>query len=384
MNNIHENITLDNIQYVFKDLDPIPQFDNKIDILRIKYNDFDNLLNSYFRTIYKSKEVSKRAFSLVKILISNSPSNYAAWLIYRIHLDNDTFVNNNIDINEEQIWIDNITLKNHKNYQLWHHRKLYIEYLIKDNINEKQSKINANELSINELNIYNHEVNVLDKVFNCDRKNYHAWCHKIWLTRRFGMFKQEFELKCKEILREDEYNNSVWNYRMFLFEYVIEDIIVSESDNIYNFVKDELNFVVSSITKINNNHSSYNYLIGIIKLVKKLLDKNNKNNNKLIYSNLEITYVDLIKALMDFTKEEEEKHLSNKKDATEFLNYSYLFYKWCLDNIIYIDSTKHVFNNYDLSYIKEQLTKVLNKLISTDYIRTKYWSKMLIILNENN
>lgn len=69
----------------------------------------------------------------------------------------------NKDLHEELDYIYKIINIYPKNYQVWHHRKVLIEWL----------KDPSQELSLTE------------KVLAKDAKNYHAWQHRQWVIKTF-------------------------------------------------------------------------------------------------------------------------------------------------------------------------------------------------------
>ena len=177
---------------LWNDITPIEQFTEKIDILPINYQkDYEQLMK-YFRGIIAKKEISFRVYQLTTEIIDENATNYMAWHIRRLCIDQIK----EIDLNTELNWLDKMMIINQKNYQIWHHRKVLID----------------------KLNDCSHEKNVLGKVFKSDSKNFHAWTHRIWMIRRFNNIENEFEF-IENLLNDDIKNNSVWNYRFFLINY---------------------------------------------------------------------------------------------------------------------------------------------------------------------
>ena len=70
----------------------------------------------------------------------------------------------NKDLNEEMDFIEKIIVYNQpKNYQVWHHRKVIVEWL------QEASK----------------EKYLTETVLAKDAKNYHAWQHRQWIIKTF-------------------------------------------------------------------------------------------------------------------------------------------------------------------------------------------------------
>jgi len=149
------------------DIQPVPQFSDNVEILKIDYSDSLREINDYFRAILQKNEISKRAYDLTTELIMVSSTNYMAWYHRRLCLDHIE----ELDLYEELSWVNSITVENQKNYQIWHHRKVLIE----------------------KLNDPSMEKDVLDEVFEDEPKNFHAWCHRIWVVRRFNLYEGELE-----------------------------------------------------------------------------------------------------------------------------------------------------------------------------------------------
>lgn len=59
------------------------------------------------------------------------------------------------------------------------------------------------------------EISFLQKIFESDSKNYHAWSYRVWLIERFSLWEGELEY-AESLLDKDVQNNSAWSYRYFL------------------------------------------------------------------------------------------------------------------------------------------------------------------------
>ena len=68
------------------------------------------------------------------------------------------------DLKEEMDYIGAVICKNSKNYQVWHHRKILVEWL------DDPSQ----------------ELELTKAVLQDDDKNYHAWQHRQWVIRTYG------------------------------------------------------------------------------------------------------------------------------------------------------------------------------------------------------
>jgi hypothetical protein len=54
---------------IWKDIEPVPQFSDKVEILKIDYSDKMKEINDYFRAIIHKNEFSIRAYDLTTELI---------------------------------------------------------------------------------------------------------------------------------------------------------------------------------------------------------------------------------------------------------------------------------------------------------------------------
>jgi protein farnesyltransferase/geranylgeranyltransferase type-1 subunit alpha len=54
---------------LWKDIDPVPQFTDNVEILKIDYDDKFREINDYFRAILHKNEISVRAYNLTTELI---------------------------------------------------------------------------------------------------------------------------------------------------------------------------------------------------------------------------------------------------------------------------------------------------------------------------
>lgn len=69
----------------------------------------------------------------------------------------------NKDLLEELGYVQGMIYDNPKNYQVWHHRRVIVEWL------------QAGET----------ELEVTEAVLKLDAKNYHAWQHRQWALKTF-------------------------------------------------------------------------------------------------------------------------------------------------------------------------------------------------------
>ena len=215
----------------FDDVTPVPQFSDKVELLKIKYSKKEIEIMDIFRGLLQTKELSPRVYNFTALVIEHFPTNYCAWLVRRKCIQEVK----ELDAKKELYWLDLQMVENQKNYQIWHHRKLIIE----------------------KLNDPSHEKAVLKEVFFDEPKNFHAWSHRIWMIRRFNNVEGEFDF-IEDMLKDDVKNNSVWNYRFFLVQFVNNNKIDK------NIVEQEIKYAIEKIKFCPVNECPYCYIRGFI------------------------------------------------------------------------------------------------------------------------
>lgn len=68
-----------------------------------------------------------------------------------------------------------------------------------------------------------HEKEFLDVMLQEDGKNYHVWCYRQWLAKKFPDFRAGEEAMTRRMVSRDPYNNSAWHYRFFLLYHLPSD-----------------------------------------------------------------------------------------------------------------------------------------------------------------
>lgn len=148
-------------------------------------------------------------------------------ILYRIYRAKILFALEK-DLDEELSWLNDVSLKYLKNYQIW--------YVDTTNNRGAERKSQENINTKNKPNISNRhhrqvllsskahfptfppkEADFLMEMFAQDSKNYHVWTYRHWLVRHFGLWDQPRELEDVEfLLKADVRNNSAWNHRYML------------------------------------------------------------------------------------------------------------------------------------------------------------------------
>lgn len=76
-------------------------------------------------------------------------------------------------LHDERNWLDEFTVENKKNYQLWHHRQVLVELLAKiPEFSDIQKPCFASKIGKEK------ELKWLGDVLELDAKNYHAWTYR--------------------------------------------------------------------------------------------------------------------------------------------------------------------------------------------------------------
>ena len=179
------------------------------------------------------------------------------------------------------------------------------------------------KLLIEKINDASHEKNILDYVLRYEPKNFHAWTHRIWMIRRFNNVEHEFDF-IDFMLKKDIKNNSVWNYRFFLVQFTNNNKLNKD------IIDKEIKYALEKI-KINPiNECPYCYIRGLI------------NKCGLKYNEF------------NFIKDELEKIVEKNENNSYGLNLLLDYYEEEKNNV--------------------KFDEIIEKLISVDYIRKKYYT----------
>lgn len=137
----------------------------------------------YFRAILSTQEKSPRALELTKDALRLNAANYTVWqyrwvsvaqlpdhtthcvLIWFNSCSNsrDVLKALEFDLQDELAYTEEIMIDNPKNYQVWHHRRVIVEW----------------------LNDSSHELALTEEILGMDAKNYHAWQHRQWAIQTY-------------------------------------------------------------------------------------------------------------------------------------------------------------------------------------------------------
>ncbi|KAM3128444.1 hypothetical protein pb186bvf_019452 [Paramecium bursaria] len=209
-------------EHDWSDVQRLKQYEGNPTILNLKYDEKYEKLMDYCRAIIQSNEISIRVYDLTTSLLNFNASNYNLYIIRRKCLQQL-----NLDLDQEMKFVNDLTFKNEKCYQIWEHRRQIIDWTKK----------------------YDYEIQFLQEILGSDNKNYHAWQYRIWLCQQFNLFDQEIK-NVEYFIEEDVGNNSAWNYRYFLLVHLDFDF------------EQELKYIKHQIELKPTNEAVWNYLRG--------------------------------------------------------------------------------------------------------------------------
>ncbi|KAI4226034.1 MAG: hypothetical protein L6R36_003480 [Xanthoria steineri] len=242
------------------DITPIAQNDGGPNPLAaIAYTEEYSEAMGYFRAVTAKNEKSERVLDLTEHIIGMNPAHYTIWLyrantIFELQKTNGSNLQD--DILEELQWLDNLSLKHLKNYQIWHHRQTLMTRL---------DRIPPTELAF------------LAQMFAKDAKNYHVWSYRQWLVRRFALWDTELPY-IESLLAADVRNNSAWNHRWFvLFGQHVDPRSGKGLDEVGHIVDEDLldrevGYTEDKIRLAPQNQSPWNYLRGLLRKRGSLLE----------------------------------------------------------------------------------------------------------------
>lgn len=251
---------------------------------------------SYLRALMAANEFSERALALTEDIIGMNPAHYTVWnyrfRILKVLWGVDSIGDNSAThektdartreqaivegVEEERKWLENVSERNLKNYQIWYvllHRSCKDYVLTIYNRHHRTSLINLLPA------MPDSEPKFLGQILSLDTKNYHVWSYRQWLCTRFPdpLLTTGMELDAMEIMiRDDVLNNSAWNHRWFVvFGWKeLEDTglknLKEEREKTgkvvdLDVVDREVEYTKNQIRIAPQNGSSWNYLKGVMK-----------------------------------------------------------------------------------------------------------------------
>lgn len=210
---------------------------------------------SYLRAVMAKKEYSPRCLRLTQHIISMNPAHYTVWL-YRFSIVQAL----QIPIPEEVEWLNEVSLNNLKNYQIWHHRRLVMDHYV-PTIEDSPDKV---------AELAKSEQKFLEQILAEDTKNYHVWSYRQYMVPKLGIFGDSEIAAADELIEEDVRNNSAWSHRFFI---VFSDPKHSTPGSLptqhdpkvpAEIIDREVQYAQAKILLAPQNQSPWNYLRGVL------------------------------------------------------------------------------------------------------------------------
>lgn len=201
------------------------------------------------------KEYSPRCLRLTQHIISINPAHYTVWL-YRFSIVQAL----EIPIPEEIEWLNEVSLNNLKNYQIWHHRRLVMDHYV-PTIQSSPEKI---------AELAKSEQQFLEQILAEDTKNYHVWSYRQYMVPKLGIFGESEVAAADELIEEDVRNNSAWSHRFFIVfsdpKHTTVGSLSTESDAKVpaEIIDREVQYAQTKILLAPQNQSPWNYLRGVL------------------------------------------------------------------------------------------------------------------------
>lgn len=184
-----------------------------------------------------------------------NPAHYTVWL-YRFKIIQTL----KLPVPEEIDWLNKVALANLKNYQIWHHRQLLLDYYF--------PSIADDEDTIKKLS--RTETQFINSMLEEDTKNYHVWSFRQYLVAKLGMWNITELAATQNLIEDDIRNNSAWSHRFFL---VFSDPSIAtpglpatarDSKVPVAIIDREVEYAKEKIALAPQNQSSWNYLRGAL------------------------------------------------------------------------------------------------------------------------
>lgn len=202
-----------------------------------------------------SEELSPRSLRLTEHVISMNPAHYTVWL-FRFKIIKTL----QLPVPDEITWLNSVALENLKNYQIWHHRSLLLDYYA-PNILSDADTVKSFGRS---------EISFINTMLEDDAKNYHVWSYRQYLVRTLNLFNMAELLATQNLIETDVRNNSAWSHRFFLnfsdpAHSTPESLATEHDPKIPDSIIDrEINYATEKIQLAPQNQSAWNYLRGVL------------------------------------------------------------------------------------------------------------------------
>ncbi|KAF4977680.1 hypothetical protein FZEAL_5820 [Fusarium zealandicum] len=237
------------------DVVPIPQDEPEGALAQIAYPDDYAEAVSYLRAVMAADECSPRSLRLTAHVISMNPAHYTVWL-FRFKIISVL----ELSVPDEIAWLNEVALANLKNYQIWNHRQLLMDYY--------HPSIEDDDATVRKL--ARSETTFITTMLAEDAKNYHVWSYRQYLVSKLSMWTMSELLSTQNHIEEDVRNNSAWSHRFYL---VFSDPTSStrgsgptEADPRIpaDTLDREIKYAKDKIELAPQNQSAWNYLFGVL------------------------------------------------------------------------------------------------------------------------
>ena len=237
---------------------------NVPELCKIMYSDEYITKMRIFNTLLKSKEYSERSLHISGEIINLIPAYYTAWN-YRFqilqHLTEDIKQSSSgkgdqkdveacivSKLNEELDLLDEFTLNNPKNYQIWSYRQAIL------------SKLHPNP-------VFQRETPIIQMMLDDDTKNHHVWSYRKWCCKFFFLMEETNPLNIPNewafvdsFVERDVYNNSAWCHRNYILQYLEEQANNSNKAQHLSKIQSEIQYTKEKIELAPHNISPWAYL----------------------------------------------------------------------------------------------------------------------------
>lgn len=237
------------------DVVPIPQAEPEDALARIAYPDDYAEAVSYLRAVMATEELSERCLRLTQLVINMNPAHYTVWL-YRFRIVKAL----ELPILDEIEWLNRVALQNLKNYQIWHHRQLLLDYYL--------PSISSDPVSVKKL--AKSETDFISRILEEDTKNYHVWSYRQYLVGKLELWTPAELGAAQNMIEDDVRNNSAWSHRFFVVfsnpkEATPGSLPTATDPKVSAATIDrELAYAKVKIALAPQNQSSWNYLRGVL------------------------------------------------------------------------------------------------------------------------
>lgn len=255
------------------------------------YTEATRLLDA---VVLSKERKTKRVVALTKAVIELNGSHCGAWQLRAEAVGcgdrgggekEERGKEDGEEVQEDLEWLDAMTFRVGKNYQVWHYRQCLLPLCLSSNPAALGTTKDEAGKKDKVMDYLDHEKGIAKKVISGDEKNHHGWAHLIWVMGRTLLMLTPASAKngidtsaqtkrlmsaVKEelgfvdgLLHKDVYNNSAWVYRYWL---VTTTSRACPNLNLYSSTateENELEYCLKAIQTAPTNEAAWNYLVGL-------------------------------------------------------------------------------------------------------------------------